>query len=228
MNRKNGSRIVCAIGVVLAAVLATCAAGVCAGRDHRHDCRGRGRLPGRGCPRRDGHGGPSSRLAPLTKAFHRRMGASCCPACVSADPYKVTATLAGFGTEVKERCHGQPGRGDRHRVQAEGRRGCGRSDRHGDIRSGVQHEPHRRGHGDHARRSGDAADGVGPHHRYHAPEPAVRRQRHVRRPGQPREQHDDRRVVLQRRIRSGHRDRQARAIARESHRSRSRRSSRSR
>ena len=36
-----------------------------------------------------------------------------------------------------------------------------------------------------ARRSRDAADDLRPHHRHHASDAAVRRQRHVRRPGQP-------------------------------------------
>ena len=71
----------------------------------------------------------------------------------------------------------------------------------GTERSGVQLGTHRRGHRGHARRARDAADDLRPHHRHHPPDAAVRRQRLDRRPGQPREQHDGRRLVLQQLVR---------------------------
>ena len=54
---------------------------------------------------------------------------------------------------------------------------------------------------------GVAADDFGTPHRHHPDLAAVRWQRRVRRPGQPDEQHHDRRVVFQRHVRSRHDDR---------------------
>ena len=105
-------------------------------------------------------------------------------------PYKVTATLSGFTTEVKDNVSLQPRRRAGSAVHAEGRVDC--RDHHGrrHERSRVQLGKDRRRHSRHARRARDPADHFRPHHRHHAADAAVRRQRLDRRPGQPRQQHD--------------------------------------
>ena len=78
---------------------------------------------------------------------------------------------------------------------------CRNRDRHQRVESGVQLDANRRRDVGVARRAGGAADGLGTHQRHHATDATVRRQRHVRRPGQPDEQHHRRRLVLQQLVR---------------------------
>ena len=118
-------------------------------------------------------------------------------------PYTITAELGGFVTEERTERDAEPRRHPGHHLQSQGRRP--RRNRHGRrrIESGVQFGPHRRRHGRHARGPGDAPDRHRPPHRHHAPHAAVRRQRDVRRPGQPRQQRHRRRLVFQQLVRAG-------------------------
>ena len=197
------------------------------GRDDRLDDRCRQGQPGRGHSRRQRRGRPRtvgldvrSRDAgrrTLRHAGHARRR--------SVQGERLAPRVLYGGAEQH---HAEPRRHPGPRVLAEARgRQRRRHGRRG-HRSGLQLHAHGRRHRGDARRSGDAADHFRAHHGHHPPDAAVRRHRHHRRPGQPREQHHGRRLVFQRHVRPGHDDRRPRATARASRRSRSRRSSRSR
>ena len=118
-------------------------------------------------------------------------------------PYTITAELSGFVTE--ERTNVTLSLGVTQDISFDLKVARPDRDRHGRrrIESGVQLGPHRRRHGGDARGAGDAAHRLRPHHRHHPPHAAVRRQRHVRRPGQPRQQRHGGRFVLQQLVRAG-------------------------
>ena len=222
------SRIVCAIGAVAVALLWLDGPRGRAGRHHRRRSPASSRTRRAPSSRAPPSSPCTSRRARPTKRSRRPTDDSSSPACASAVP-----------TRSRRRC---PGSRRRRRTTSTLNLGVtqdldftlkvanvaetitvvGQSDPvFSSGRTGAATAVHARG-------SRDAADDFRPHHRHHAPDAAVRRQRHVRRPGQPREQHDGRRLRTST-TRSASASRPAAsATAPASRRSRSKRSSRCR
>jgi hypothetical protein len=148
MNRKSRSQIVCAIAVVLAAVIAVMsprvlAQGVTTGMIAGVVADAQGAVvPGATVVAVHQPSGTSY------ESISQADGRFALPGLRVVDLQGDRGT-AGFATEAKEVSRSawawRP-----TSSQTEGRRGCRRSDRDSDIRSGVQHEPHGRGNGDNA------------------------------------------------------------------------------
>ena len=197
----SSSRSRCSCALIVGRAVRSAAQGVTTGGIDR---RGQGRSGRRRARRHDRRRAPAFGHRP-TKPCRRPTAATSSPACASAAPTRSPRTLSGFVTEETHERDAEPRR--RPRTSASRSRLATVSETVtvvGESRSGVQLEPHRRRHRGDARRSRHAADDLRPHHRHHAADAAVRRQRHVRRPGQPREQHHRRRLLLQQLVRAGH------------------------